>query len=63
MVHAAAVAARPRHDLRMNADARGSLHGQPGVEQVDGAVAVFRMLADATRVRLLWALRDGESWR
>lgn len=29
-------------------------------EQVDLAVEVFRMLADATRVRLLWALTDGE---
>jgi DNA-binding transcriptional ArsR family regulator len=31
----------------------------PG-EQVDLAVEVFRMLADATRVRLLWALVDRE---
>jgi len=44
----------------MNADTRDSVHGQPGVEQVDLAVEVFRLLADATRVRLLWALRDGE---
>lgn len=29
-------------------------------EQVDLAVEVFRMLADVTRVRLLWALADGE---
>jgi ArsR family transcriptional regulator, zinc-responsive transcriptional repressor len=29
-------------------------------EQVDLAVEVFRMLADATRVRLLWALTDAE---
>lgn len=29
-------------------------------EQVDLAVEVFRMLADATRVRLLWALLDSE---
>lgn len=29
-------------------------------EQIDLAVEVFRMLADATRVRLLWALLDGE---
>lgn len=29
-------------------------------EQVDLAVEVFRMLADATRVQLLWALVDGE---
>ncbi len=29
-------------------------------EQVDLAVAVFQMLSDPTRVRLLWALLDGE---
>lgn len=29
-------------------------------EHVDVAVEVFRMLADGTRVRLLWALREGE---
>ena len=29
-------------------------------DQVDLAVAVFQMLADPTRVRLLWALLDGE---
>lgn len=29
-------------------------------EQVDLAVEVFRMLADATRVRLVWALTDRE---
>ena len=32
----------------------------PAAEQVDLAVEVFRMLADSTRVRLLWALLDGE---
>jgi DNA-binding transcriptional ArsR family regulator len=32
----------------------------PPHEQVDLAVDVFRMLSDATRVRLLWALLDGE---
>lgn len=32
----------------------------PDEEQVDLAVEVFRMLADATRVRLLWLMRDGE---
>ena len=29
-------------------------------EQVELAVEVFRMLADGTRIRLLWALSDGE---
>ena len=33
---------------------------QPPAEQLALAVEVFRMLADATRVRLLWALLDKE---
>ena len=33
----------------------------PPEEQTDLAVDVFRMLADATRVRLLWLLQQGES--
>lgn len=33
---------------------------QPGEDDVALVVEVFRMLADATRVRLLWALRDEE---
>jgi DNA-binding transcriptional ArsR family regulator len=32
----------------------------PDEEHVALAVEVFRMLSDATRVRLLWALLDGE---
>jgi DNA-binding transcriptional ArsR family regulator len=32
----------------------------PSAHHVDLAVEVFRMLSDATRVRLLWALLDGE---
>jgi DNA-binding transcriptional ArsR family regulator len=32
----------------------------PDDERMDLAADVFRMLADATRVRLLWALRSGE---
>jgi DNA-binding transcriptional ArsR family regulator len=32
----------------------------PAREHVDLAVEVFRMLSDATRVQLLWALLDGE---
>lgn len=32
----------------------------PDDEQVDTAVEVFRMLADATRLRLLWVMRDTE---
>lgn len=33
----------------------------PNGEHVDLAVEVFRMLADATRVQLLWLLVDAES--
>ena len=46
--------------MRMNAYGRptGPL---PDEEQVDLAVEVFRMLADATRVKLLWVLADGEA--
>ena len=35
--------------------------GLPDRDQVDLAVEVFRMLADPTRVRLLWLLIDGEA--
>lgn len=43
--------------MRMDACKAATL---PGEEQVDLAVEVFRMLADGTRVRLLWALLEGE---
>lgn len=43
--------------LRMNADTH--LDVLPD-EQVELAVEVFRMLSDGTRIRLLWALIDGE---
>ncbi|MEO7944364.1 MAG: metalloregulator ArsR/SmtB family transcription factor [Marmoricola sp.] len=33
----------------------------PDEEQVDLAVEVFRMLADATRIKLLWTLSEGEA--
>lgn len=43
--------------LRMHADR----HGEPlPLEQVELAAEVFRMLGDATRVRLLWALTHEE---
>lgn len=32
----------------------------PASDQVDLAVELFRMLSDSTRLRLLWALLDGE---
>jgi ArsR family transcriptional regulator, zinc-responsive transcriptional repressor len=41
--------------MRMRADMRN-----PDSEHVDLAVEVFRMLADPTRVRILWALLDQE---
>jgi DNA-binding transcriptional ArsR family regulator len=44
----------------MHADKQARSRSQPDLEQVDLAVEVLRMLADATRLRLLWALLDGE---
>jgi DNA-binding transcriptional ArsR family regulator len=47
------------HNLRMHADKK--IHGrEPDGQYVELAVEVFAMLADATRVRLILALRDGE---
>lgn len=43
----------------MNADTE-SCRPQPTDEHVELAVETFRMLADATRVRVLWALLDAE---
>ncbi len=43
----------------MNADSK-RMQLQPTAEQLDLAVEVFRMLADSTRVGLLWALLDRE---
>jgi DNA-binding transcriptional ArsR family regulator len=46
--------------------ARGDMAGAsdeqllPARAQVDAAVTALRMLADPTRLRLLWLLRDGE---
>ena len=46
-------------DMRMNADTK--VCGRvPDSEYVELAVEVFSMLADATRIRLILALRDGE---
>ena len=41
-------------------DASKACRRQLPADQVDLAVEVFRMLADATRVQLLWALIDRE---
>lgn len=41
---------------------RGAEHAepdQPSSDQVAGATEAFAMLADPTRLRMLWALRDG----
>jgi len=43
----------------MDADKQG-VDGDPDGQFVELAVEVFAMLADATRVRLILALRDGE---
>jgi DNA-binding transcriptional ArsR family regulator len=43
----------------MRADTQ-SRRSTPADDQVALAVAVFQMLSDSTRVRLLWALLDGE---
>lgn len=43
--------------MRMRADSKPSL---PDADKVALAVEVFRMLADATRVRILWVLLDQE---
>jgi DNA-binding transcriptional ArsR family regulator len=43
----------------MRADSQPCRRGLPD-DQVDLAVEVFRMLADGTRIRILWALIDRE---
>lgn len=45
--------------MRMHADSQ--VHAVPPDDQVDLAVEVFRMLADPTRVKVLWLLLEGES--
>lgn len=34
--------------------------GLPDTAQIEAAVTALRMLADGTRLRLMWLLRDGE---
>ncbi|MDT5012409.1 MAG: hypothetical protein QOH57_4026 [Mycobacterium sp.] len=48
-----------RYYLRMNADSQQSEPRLPD-DQTAFIVEVFRMLADATRIQILWALSDGE---
>jgi DNA-binding transcriptional ArsR family regulator len=38
----------------------GDPHQPPSGAQVEAAVTALRMLADPTRLRLLWELREGE---
>ncbi|WP_433607518.1 ArsR/SmtB family transcription factor [Dactylosporangium sp. CA-139114] len=45
---------------RDSAATAGDLQQPPTAAQVDVAVTALRMLADPTRLRLLWELRDGE---
>src|SRR4051812_14310598 len=47
------------HNLRMDADKR-ICGREPDSQYVELAVEVFAMLADATRVRIILALRDTE---
>lgn len=47
------------NNLRMNADTQICAR-EPDSQYVELAVEVFAMLADATRVRIILALRDGE---
>src|SRR5215218_6755238 len=47
------------HDMRMDAYHRRA--ELPDDEQVELAAEVFRMLADPTRVRLLWLMKAGEA--
>lgn len=49
-----------RYYLRMNADSSGPCRRRLPDDQVDLVVEVFRMLADSTRVQVLWALVDRE---
>lgn len=58
-VHEAADNGRASYYLLMNADNDVRGRRLPD-DQVDLAVEVFRMLADATRVQILWALLAGE---
>ena len=55
-----ASARRERYYLRMNAGNSGVCRRGLPDDQVDLIVEVFRMLTDATRVRVLWALVDRE---
>ena len=55
-----AIADYLRYYLRMNADSSAGPRPLLPADQVALAVEVFRMLADGTRIQILWALVDGE---
>jgi DNA-binding transcriptional ArsR family regulator len=57
--HALARTNQMSNYLRMQLDSQVRRE-QPAAEHVELAVETFRMLADVTRVRVLWALLDGE---
>jgi DNA-binding transcriptional ArsR family regulator len=59
MRYSAATALTPGYYLRMRADSQTCWRLLPD-DQVDLAVEMFRMLADGTRIRILWALVDRE---
>ncbi len=49
------------NDMRMKTDGDAAQVLLPEEEPVDLAVEIFRMLADATRIKLLWILAAGEA--
>jgi DNA-binding transcriptional ArsR family regulator len=59
MAHPGGTAYRLCNNLRMDAD-KQVCGREPDSQFVELAVEVFSMLADATRVRVVLALRDGE---
>jgi DNA-binding transcriptional ArsR family regulator len=46
-------------DMRMDALMKSDGHEDPTADPVQVAVDTFRLLADPTRLRLLWALAEG----
>jgi DNA-binding transcriptional ArsR family regulator len=47
--------------VRARDNAADASHEQrPGPERIAAAVEILRMLADPTRLQLMWALQDGE---
>jgi DNA-binding transcriptional ArsR family regulator len=59
-VHSVAMARYVLMYARDNAATADVGQQPPSGEQIDAAVTALRMLADPTRLRLLWELREGE---